>query len=62
MEDPNDVVIDFTQTQIWDASTVAALDPIEIKYRNLGKLVRFKGFDERSAALYRLLTGHVSGN
>lgn len=32
-DDPTSVTIDLSQAQIWDASTVAALDSIETKYR-----------------------------
>lgn len=55
--DPGQVVIDFSQSQIWDASTVAALDAIENKYRAQGAQVRFTGLDERSKAFHARLTG-----
>lgn len=58
--DPAEVVVDLTQAQIWDASTVAALDSVEDKYRNHGTKVRFDGLDERSAAFHRRLTGQLN--
>ncbi len=55
--DPLDVVVDFSQSQIWDASTVAVLDGIENKYRAVGGRVRFVGLDERSKAFHARLSG-----
>jgi len=60
-QDPRRVVVDFSHSQIWDASTVAALDAIETKYRDHGIDVRFTGLDPRSAALHERLSGHLSG-
>ncbi|RKR76636.1 SulP family inorganic anion transporter [Frondihabitans australicus] len=54
------VVIDLTHAQIWDASTVAALDSIEAKYRALGVEATFEGLDERSSAFHRRLSGRLS--
>ncbi|MCY0905176.1 SulP family inorganic anion transporter [Arthrobacter sp. H14-L1] len=56
--DPADVSIDFTHGQIWDASTVAALDSIETKYRGHGIAVTFAGLDANSLKFHRRLTGH----
>lgn len=56
-QDPAQVVIDFTDTQIWDASTVAALDAIETKYREHGATVTFTGLDRRSQEFHSRLTG-----
>lgn len=55
--DPVIVAVDLTRAQIWDASSVAALDSIETKYRDRGITVTFEGFDERSAGFHRRLTG-----
>jgi sulfate permease, SulP family len=60
-KDPSIVVIDFTHTQIWDASTVAALDSIETKYRAHGSQVSFTGLDQRSSEFHGKLTGHFAG-
>lgn len=58
--DPGAVVIDFSKSQIWDASTVAALDSIELKYHQRGTVVRFAGLDERSRAFHARLSGKLN--
>ncbi|MCW2526819.1 MAG: sulfate permease [Pseudonocardiales bacterium] len=55
--DPATVTVDLSQAQIWDASTVAALDSIETKYRDHGKTVTIVGLDARSRGFHRRLTG-----
>lgn len=57
--DPADVVVDFTASQIWDASSVAVLDAVQEKYAAHGKQVVFTGLDERSSAFHGKLTGHL---
>jgi SulP family sulfate permease len=57
--DPDDVTIDLTYSQIWDASSVAALDSIEAKYRELRANVSFTGLDQRSLAFHGRLTGRL---
>ena len=57
--DPAVVSIDLAQAQIWDASTVAALDSIEAKYRDHGATVTFTGLDRRSTAFHQRLTGRL---
>ncbi|WP_192583613.1 SulP family inorganic anion transporter, partial [Streptomyces albicerus] len=47
-DDPDDVVIDLTDAHIWDASSVAALDAIETKYKQRGKKVTIVGLNEPS--------------
>ena len=56
-DDPAAVTIDLSRAQIWDASTVAALDSIETKYRDHGATVTIDGLDERSTGFHRRLTG-----
>jgi len=58
-DDPSAVVIDLGRAQIWDASTVAALDSIETKYRDHGATVAIEGLDERSSGFHRRLTGRL---
>ncbi|HEY0248763.1 MAG TPA: SulP family inorganic anion transporter [Gryllotalpicola sp.] len=58
-DDPADITIDLTRAQIWDASTVAALDAIETKYRVRGATVGIHGLDERSSRLHQRLTGRL---
>lgn len=60
-DDPAAVTIDLSQAQIWDASTVAALDSIEAKYRRHGTTVRIEGLDERSTRFHQRLSGHLAG-
>jgi SulP family sulfate permease len=57
--DPAAVSIDLTHAQIWDASTVAALDSIEAKYREHGATVTFTGLDQRSTAFRERLMGRL---
>jgi SulP family sulfate permease len=57
--DPSQVTIDLTQAQIWDASSVAALDSIETKYRQRGASVTIDGLDDRSRSFHRRLTGQL---
>lgn len=56
-DDPDAVDIDLSRAQIWDASTVAALDSIETKYRSHGATVTILGLDERSSGFHRRLSG-----
>ncbi|MDQ7982087.1 SulP family inorganic anion transporter [Paraburkholderia sp. SARCC-3016] len=58
--DPRNVIIDFSKSQIWDASTVAALDSIEQKYRQHDIEVQFVGLDERSSAFHARLSGNLN--
>jgi sulfate permease, SulP family len=58
--DPKQVTIDLTHSQIWDASTVAALDSIEVKYRALGRTIALQGLDQRSTAFRERLTGQLA--
>ena len=58
--DPMQITIDFTHSQIWDASTVAALDSIQTKYKAHGSAVTFTGLDQRSSAFHERLTGQLA--
>jgi SulP family sulfate permease len=55
--DPAVAVVDLTEAQIWDASTVAALDSIAAKFAQHGTAVTFTGLDDRSTAFHGRLTG-----
>jgi SulP family sulfate permease len=57
--DPPSIVVDFGAAQIWDASTVAALDSVENKYGQHGVTVTFEGLDGRSSALHSRLSGRL---
>jgi SulP family sulfate permease len=57
--DPKEVTVDLTHSQIWDASSVAALDAVETKYRSHGRSITFTGLDPRSLAFHGRLTGQL---
>ena len=56
---PEHIVIDLSQSHIWDASTVAALDTIQTKYRQHDKTVEFVGMNEFTTAFHSRLTGEL---
>lgn len=55
--DPERVIIDMSQSHIWDASTVAALDAIQNKYEQLGKRVILEGMNEATIQMHGRLSG-----
>ncbi|MGA4847279.1 SulP family inorganic anion transporter [Streptomyces sp. G5(2025)] len=55
------VVIDLTAAHIWDASSVAALDAIETKYKHRGKTVEIIGLNQPSAQIHEKLSGELTG-
>jgi len=57
--DPAHVVIDLSDAQIYDSSTVAGLDSIELRYRQRGKDVRIVGLDGPSRAWHTRLSGQL---
>ncbi|MGI3780268.1 MAG: STAS domain-containing protein, partial [Janthinobacterium lividum] len=57
--DPQHVVIDLSDAQIYDSSTVAALDSIELKYHQRGKQVEIVGLNEPSRAWHTRLSGQL---
>jgi SulP family sulfate permease len=57
--DPHNVVIDLSEAQIFDSSTVAALDAIELKYHQKHKNVQIVGLNEASQAWHGKLTGQL---
>jgi len=57
--DPPRVVIDLTHAQIWDASTVAALDSVETIFAKHGAKVTIEGLDERSVRFHGRLSGNL---
>ncbi|MFE6779555.1 SulP family inorganic anion transporter [Streptomyces sp. NPDC057702] len=61
-DDPDDVVIDLSRAHIWDASSVAALDAVEARYRQLGKRVTLVGLNQHSAALHDRLAGRLGAD
>lgn len=59
--DPVNVVIDLSNSHIWDASTVAALDAITTKYHAKGKDVEIIGLNYDSADRHDRLSGQLGG-
>ena len=59
--DPQNIIIDMSESHIWDASTVAALDAIETKYHAKGKSVDIQGLNEASMDRHSRLAGHLGG-
>jgi sulfate permease, SulP family len=57
--DPQRVVIDLSDSHIWDASTVASLDAITTKYERKGKSVEIVGLNDASAERHERLTGEL---
>ncbi|MFF2496000.1 SulP family inorganic anion transporter [Agromyces sp. NPDC058064] len=57
--DPDRVVIDMSNSHIWDASTVAALDAITTKYEHHGKRVIITGMNEASTKMHERLAGKL---
>jgi SulP family sulfate permease len=59
---PENVIIDLSDAQIYDSSTAAALDAIELKYHRHGKNVEIIGLNEPGAKWHslsgRLGAGH----
>lgn len=57
--DPKAVVIDLTDSHVWDASTVASLDAITTKYARKGKTVEIVGLNPTSAERHERLSGSL---
>ena len=61
-DDPDEIVIDLSDSHIWDASTVATLDAITHKYATKNKSVRIVGLNASSADRHERLTGQLTGH
>ena len=57
--DPDRVVIDMSNSHIWDASTVAALDAVVTKYEQRGKRVILEGMNEATTDFHGRLSGEL---
>jgi SulP family sulfate permease len=62
LNDPATVLIDLTDSHIWDASTVATLDAITTKYRRYGKTVEIIGLNPASAERHDRLAGQLNAS
>jgi SulP family sulfate permease len=60
--DPDHVVIDLSDSHVWDASTVATLDAIETKYASKGKRVEIRGLNDASADRHQRLAGTLGSH
>ena len=59
VDDPQRVVLDLHASNVWDASSVAALDAVEARYAALGKSVDIQGLRGSSAQRHDRLAGHL---
>jgi len=57
--DPDEVVIDMSGVSLWDASSVATLDAIRLKYSSRGKTVVFTGLDGESLDRLNRMSGRL---
>ena len=55
------VVLDLSDSHIWDDSAVAAIDKIVLRLRALGVRVELRGMNEASASLLGKLAAHDEG-
>lgn len=58
-DDPKNIVIDLSNSHVWDASTVSALDSIIFKYETLGKTATVFGLNEMSHGMNNRLSGKL---
>lgn len=57
--DPANVIIDMSDSHVWDASTVAALDSIVYKYARHGTTVSIEGLNDASLAIHDRMSGNL---
>ena len=57
--DPQNIIIDLSDSQIYDSSTVATLDAIELKYHQRGKNVQIIGLNDPSLDWHGRLSGKL---
>lgn len=60
-DEAENIVIDLTGAEVWDASTVATLDGITSKFHEKGKTVDIVGLDGPSRYRLEQLTGRLGG-
>ncbi|MCI3918762.1 SulP family inorganic anion transporter [Paenibacillus sp. TRM 82003] len=49
--DPDRIIVDFSQSHVWDHSAVTGIAKIVLKYQQLGKHVHIEGLNEESKVL-----------
>lgn len=57
-EDVDRIIIDLTQSHIWDGSAVAAIDKVVLRFRRRGVSVEVVGMNEASSTLLERLARH----
>ena len=57
--DPDRVVVDLTDSHVWDASTVASLDALTTRYARRGTTVEIVGLNTDSADRHERLSGRL---
>ena len=53
------MLVDMTEAEVWDASTVATLDAVQKKYAERGIDVEFRGLEGASAQRLDRLSGRL---
>ncbi|MGE7662456.1 SulP family inorganic anion transporter [Peribacillus sp. NPDC097197] len=57
-EKAESIIIDFSNSKIWDASAVGAVERVILKYRVQGKTVQVLGLDQESSQLLKNLASY----
>ncbi|MFJ7677166.1 SulP family inorganic anion transporter [Peribacillus sp. NPDC097198] len=57
-EKADSIIIDFSNSKIWDASAVGAVEKVILKYRVQGKTVQVLGLDQESSQLLKNLASY----
>ncbi|GAC09939.1 SulP family inorganic anion transporter [Paraglaciecola chathamensis] len=60
--DPQDVVIDFNESRVWDSSGVDAIDSLADKYQQQGKKLHIRHISAECRALMNKAQGYVEMN
>ncbi|MCI3918850.1 SulP family inorganic anion transporter [Paenibacillus sp. TRM 82003] len=50
-QDPERIIIDFSESHIWDHSAVTAIAKVSLKYQQAGKVVQITGLNQESQSL-----------
>lgn len=51
IDDPDQVIIDFSRSHVWDHSAVTAISKVIFKYRQMDKHIVITGLNEESKRL-----------
>lgn len=58
-EDPQHILIVFSESHLWDASTIASLDSVTQKYGHYNKDLEIKGLNVPSRAMRARMSGRI---